>query len=799
MTNKYDDMVAFAESINKPVTNVNLCKAMADLARIFNPTSILDPNAGMGEILYYCDYGQVIDGYSTDTDNIAIGRDVNNKINFMEKSFLSENMSQSYDLIISQIPFSYGLNQTGSGESFLDLAYIGKILKSLNKDGVFVGLMPGRFAFEDYSLEMRNFIMENYSLEILVELPYDKYKIKNHNLNIIVIKNKGQSENVLIVDYNENINQIIHKYLGGEGDGFINKALLKDKWNKYYHSNKFNLLNLYKPSNFILLGEVGKFIQGSLFGKASIRESGDLIIINKSNLVNGRILPTSHDKYSSHDLKSQVNHILKDGDILVNLTMDGHCNVARYTNEDPPGIIQHFQVIIRSDDQYFKEFMATVSGLSFFEDYLNRHLIPTNNRVNISDIKKFKIPLFHTEDLSLIEKKYNNSLKEEDILSRLNNIKREIQACKNKKEQSQKIIDELKDKIKISDGENEKLRDKLIEEEENNKRQDLYKIEVENNKALFLKMFKDDIEKLHKRFDNLENNIEKSNEGIHRVEETVVRVEESVNKYGRLIEDIHTMVTDLYKIQESILEKLNKADNEDEKEDIYVELTDKILKLIDENYEITRSQNIDKVEKEYKDKFTEAGWNKLNKDTRKHLITAQVIYNDLKSSEQLDFSPVCIALTKALEIELFIHLFNKMQSYFKKNKNTVIRHLPDGILFKSSYQRSQFFSLGKVPYVLCLDFEESYHRPMKDELKEEKIKSLNEFLDSGLFKDEAFENNIERDKYIKELGKSVEDITKEYRNPAAHRDSLTMVDAGNCHNLIINIDKILINFINKLA
>ena len=92
MTNKYDDMVAFAESINKPVTNVNLCKAMADLARIFNPTSILDPNAGMGEILYYCDYGQVIDGYSTDTDNIAIGRDVNNKINFMEKSFLSENM-----------------------------------------------------------------------------------------------------------------------------------------------------------------------------------------------------------------------------------------------------------------------------------------------------------------------------------------------------------------------------------------------------------------------------------------------------------------------------------------------------------------------------------------------------------------------------------------------------------------------------------------------------------------------------------------------------------------------------------
>lgn len=806
MANKYDDMVKFAESINKPVTTVNICKAMAALGKMSNPWSILEPNAGMGEILYYCDYGVDIDAYSSNEEAIISGIDVDNRIKFIKENFLLANIDKKYDLIISQIPFSYGVHPITKKEEFRDLKYVDKILKLLNKDGVFVGLLPGRFLFDDYSLEMRKSILKNYSLEMIIELPYNKYKIKHHNISIVVIKKKAQKDNVLIVDYKENIDEIINQYVSNKGDGFISSTLLNKRWNKYYHSNKFNLLNSYKPSNFIQLDEIAEFIQGAFFSKATIQDTGDLMLIDNNNLVNGRIMPTINDKYILNDTLSPVDYILKDGDIIINIAMDGYCNVARYIDDNKPVAIQFPYIAIRSENQYFTEFMNTVSGLSFFEDYLNRHVVSSNKRINIKDIKKFKIPIFHLEDLGLIEKRYNNSLKGEDILSRLGNIKREIESSREKKRESDKRINELENKLALAKAEAakvkedkeievEKITQKLLQEKEYNKKHEENNRNSRENEALIEKMFKDEIKKLHKKFDDLENNIERVNETLHKVEGTVNRVEASVNKYGRLIEDIHSMITDIHGVQEDILERLKKATDEDEKEKIYVKLTEEILKVIDKNYDIKRSHNIDKVEEEYKIKFTEGGWNKLHNNTRRYLITAQVIYDDLKTSKQLDFSPVCIALTKALENELFIHLFDKMQRYFKKDKNTIIPNLPDGIIYYSNYQRSQFFSLGKLPFVLGIKFDP----PTKHKEKQEKLKSLNRFLNSGVFKKDIFEDNKERDEYLEKLNKKVDIATRNYRNPAAHRDFLTITKAAECRNLIIDTKKILIEFINNLA
>lgn len=808
-------MVKYAESINKAVTDVKICKMMASLGEVFKPASILEPNSGMGEILYYCNYGKDIDAYSSNKDAIASGRDVDNRINFIEENFLLAKIDKKYDLVISQIPFTYGIDMKNKKEQFRDLDYIEKMLRLLNNDGVLIALLPGRFSFDDYSLKMRQFIMDNYSLEMIVELPYEDYKVKAHNVNIIVIKNKVQRDEVLIVDYNENIDEIIHKYLLGKGDGFISNDRLKKRWNKYYHSDKFNWLNAYRPSKSIILGNVASIISGPFISATSIKDKGDLILIDRNNLINGRIVPNVNDKYIEGDTKAPIDYILKDGDLVVNMGMDGYCNVAKYDDRMEAAIIQFRYNIVRSENEYFIEFMNTRSGISFFEDYLNRHAIPPNNRISSEDIKKFEIPVFNLEDLALIEKKNKNNLKEEDIISRLNKISREIKDNRANREKHEIRIKQLQ--FKVSESEEEKAKkDREIERcnqelSEIKKKENQLIESINLSEELFIEGYDSILKEIESLKSEITSEINEVTSEVNEIKlisnkntEKIDAIQVSVNEYGRLIEKIHTMVTKIHEIQDDILKKLDKALDEGEKEKLYTDLSNRIWNFIDENYDIKRSQNYDKIEAEYREKFTESGWAKLDSSTKTYLITARIVYEDLKQNDKLDFSPSCIALTKALERELFIHLFDKMRRYFKEQSKEIdLETLPDGIIYKVKnknkyqfkYQRDNYYSLGNIPYTLAHSFSDMSLSKEKRNIKKE---SLKEFFTSGAFKEDSFKDkNI--DDYASELAENVRNITIKYRNEAAHKNAVSKVQAIECYNLIIEIDQILIEFINKLV
>lgn len=750
--NKYDEWINYMKQNGIDVTEPDICRAMASIGKIFKPGTILDPNAGIGELLYYCSYGQYRDGYSSNEEYINAGRDIDHRVNFIHDNFLNAVLDKKYDLIISQIPFSYGLNPIEGIEEFLDIKYLEKIFKALNDNGVLIALLPGRFLCEEYSIAARQEILNRYSLEMIIELPYESYKVKGHDANIVVVKNAKQVDKVLMCTYDGEVQNIISKYLKNNGEEFINKNLLYERWDKHYHNEEFNWLNYYTPSYYKTIGEMSEVSHGPmLFNK---NQAGEVIILNKSNIKNGMILSTFEDKYvSDKDLDELGRFVLQDGDIVVKMKMDIAHNIVQYNNQMPRVMASFDYIVIRPNDEYLKEFISTIAGRKFLEDQFNRILKGPGKNLAASDIENTKIPLFDIRDIRLIEKVNTNTIEEQEILLRLNQIQLELSDIrfKNEKKEKEELLRKSKDLAGI-----EELLLGLLD----------YVTEIKN---------------------------------------TADEINGTVKESNKIIKDIYAMVQELHSIQDNILERLNSINSEEEKEETYKRLSDKIWDLIDEKYKLSVKNRYKEIENDYMEKFTHDGWNKLDDETRRFLITSKVVYYDLNQyGNIIDFSPCCIALTKALEREIFLNVFIKMKAYFMSNRDIDLGYLPDGLVFSKkdknayiyNYKFDDKFTLGSVSYLLASSFEPN--RLNDDFTRSKKKDSVKEFLGKYLFREECFKNDNELDDYINSLSKDIDDITKKYRNESAHKNKVKREQAEDCYELIIRTDRILIKFVSML-
>lgn len=752
MNNNFDELINYMKNTGKEVIEPEICRMMTLIGKMFNPNNILDPNAGMGEILYYCNFGQTIDAYSLNQEYIKVGRDTDNRINFIEKSFLKEEIDKKYDLVISQIPFTYEVDSKQDEEKSLDIKYLEKIFKVLNKNGVIVALLPGRFLCEEYSKEMRRQILDKYSLEMIIEFPYDFYKIKNHDASIVVIKNTEQRDKVLIRLYDGNIQNIIWEYLTQKGEGFIDKSLLNKRWDSHYNKEEFNWLNFYKPYNYKTIGELSKVSYGPMLFNG--KNSGEVLILSSNNIRNGEIILSEKDNYlSQDDLKKLKKHLLEPKDVLAKMKMDSDYNIFQYKEGMPKAIVGFDYIIIRPEDEYFKEFISTIAGRKFIESQFSRLLKGAGKNLDIADVKMVKIPLFDVRDIRLIEKANTNSLEEQEVISRLNEIKVELSTVKVEREK---------------EGYLKRVR------------------ELEAREALNIELLN--------YVKGIKGTLEQTNEKLKIIDHEVKEVR-------NMVKDIYNMMQDLHNIQDKMLVKLNNLNSEAEKEEVYKKLSDNIWELINEKYEINVKNRYDEIEKNYEEKFTTNGWQKLDDSTRRFLITSKVVYYDLKQHDDvIDFSPCCIALTKALEREIFLNVFYKMKQYFMSDRNCDLRYLPDGLVYNNrglyNYKFDDKFTLGSVPYLLATSFERVN---LIDEVTKNKKKaSVNDFINNCLFKKNSFVNNKEAEDYINNFSYKVQEITKNYRNESAHKDKVERTKAESCYKLIISTDKILIEFINKL-
>ncbi|RXT14885.1 hypothetical protein [Ammoniphilus sp. CFH 90114] len=280
------------------------------------------------------------------------------------------------------------------------------------------------------------------------------------------------------------------------------------------------------------------------------------------------------------------------------------------------------------------------------------------------------------------------------------------------------------------------------------------------------------------------------------MKETNNRINEVLKSMIDIQSDIKNLKSDFSYKLDDLINNGNK--NELELESIYNDHSDRIMKLIEKEFLKFRAADSSNEERKLSIKFGTA-WGKLDLDTKKYLITSRVLYkNSFGYDGEIDYSPVCIPLTKALERVLFFSLFRNFKDQLNSDKIDK-KNWPIGLVnvkkdkdkdkdkVRFTEKSDRHYSLGSIGFIL----EEERHKGDIHPLALKYCKDV-------LFNPVLFEDTKAIESYLKSLIKDVDDITNQYRNKAAHKDNITLEEANKCYDKIVKIEETMKKFLEKL-
>lgn len=316
------------------------------------------------------------------------------------------------------------------------------------------------------------------------------------------------------------------------------------------------------------------------------------------------------------------------------------------------------------------------------------------------------------------------------------------------------------------------------------------KSEIENNNGLMINfpnsMNSSDLEKaLAELTNNLKDHISKelsnATETIKKDTETIITTLDDIKKE---IKNISLKITDY----QSLISRQIKNFDDDKQKDLLIaafadECAERIIRETD-SFREEDSYNHEKTE--LNNLLGEDAWAKLSDESKKYLISSKLMFNNLKDiGEVLDYSGVCILITKTLELELYKRFYDHFFKYLNRKYNRSYKNYPTGLLYKNREPLNpDKFNLGTVAYIFCLktDYTIDYYQERNNEEK------LIEFCEADLFE----ENETSEIKgLIKEFGNEIERIRENYRNPSAHRNHITEDDAEDCLNIVLYDEMLL--------
>ena len=280
---------------------------------------------------------------------------------------------------------------------------------------------------------------------------------------------------------------------------------------------------------------------------------------------------------------------------------------------------------------------------------------------------------------------------------------------------------------------------------------------------------------------------------IDQLENNVIRIETKIDHVSEKLEAISKQIINY---QSLMSRQLDLAANENEIERIMSAFTDECTsRIIREVKDSVVSNTYNSEKAKLIDSLGEDAWSKLDPSSQNFLVTAKVTYNSLlELKDVIDYSGVCLLVTKAVEVEMnnrFCrdYLMFLREKYPGKDNYNVY---PTPLLNEYGKPiRNKDFTLGSVAYVLCY----SVKAGLSDEQIRNNENKLIEFVSEHLMKGKdatIIKNNMET------IAEAVENVRKDYRNPSAHTNSLQQINAKQCFDLVIDVEKILKNMLNSL-
>lgn len=223
--------------------------------------------------------------------------------------------------------------------------------------------------------------------------------------------------------------------------------------------------------------------------------------------------------------------------------------------------------------------------------------------------------------------------------------------------------------------------------------------------------------------------------------------------------------------------------DEDKTENAILRIQNTISKYAVEMVARNDSHNVERYSNILKDEFEEV-WKVLDKKSKTFLVTAKITFNSLRlkdKNDELDYSGVCLLVTKALEVELYRVFFEEYIQSLKDNQVKMNRYPGILLLDDGSLKPDYLFNMGLVVPIYGL-------RRDDNEIKEGSIYNYRTFLRYA--KENLYE--FSNDKLIEEVYRNayfVERVRKDYRNPSAHRGYLTRTKCLECFDYIVDTEK----------
>ena len=177
---------------------------------------------------------------------------------------------------------------------------------------------------------------------------------------------------------------------------------------------------------------------------------------------------------------------------------------------------------------------------------------------------------------------------------------------------------------------------------------------------------------------------------------------------------------------------------------------------------------------------------KLSSQSITWLVSALMAYDSMKDYDRMvDFSGVCVQIGKACEYELKKRIFTGYMAYEKKKygEPQYLKKIPNACFSTNdTTEESQLLTedqvtLGKLKYIMGLDDN--------GRIASQKIwHEFREYAEAELLVNPASSYNI-----IKSQMPVIARIRDEYRNPSAHAQEVTVVDAQECIQYVITVQK----------
>lgn len=819
---KQYDINTRAFILNRDV--VKLISLLGD-EKIDKMGSTLIPNLLLGELSLCADKW---DGYSesSQVSEIVTNSSLNKKSRVIQKDFLEAEIKKKYKSIILCPPFG---ERTEYGRS--EVAYIEKCLNVLDKGGRMVVLVPQNITSAHAFKSIRERIIRSFSLDAVITVKRIS-RATGVECSLIVIENGNQKSSIYMTLGGKNAIDTYNDYRNGVGGFYVDASDVYDRFDASYFDPQYKeIRNLVQNRDTVKLGELADVFTGCIIPPQERKEFGEYLVI-KPQYIYGREVNLGNERKvfcSKEHLKSDPRGqkcLLKNGDVLISTT--GEINWAIYSGDDDFAIANQHVAIIRgrkNSEKWLRLFFTTNTGIEYLESQLKffshcgvfNH-ISTRSLVDMAvpDLKMMKVAdnVMRGRDLEAkvtalfrdlgwdVREQYGDDRLRYDIALFFNGKLKgivEVKSYNSKQIRNNHLLASQLERYKenvngaslylfVNDEIFEYIDGKLeqLTELPRPDRRDTKK----KTKKYSEEIITDEVLKIEK------SSLEETSLTDKLLFELVTRDKEimlSLNRIEGKVDNIVAKIEQLSKQisgYQSLVEKqLDMAVTPEEEERIIhafsEECAERMIgefnaKIINREYSVELQKLVLSFEK--------SAWEKMEESSRTFLVSSKLIFNNLIGLHDIvDYSGVCLLITKALEVEMAKRFCKNFLTYLKNKYPGKVNYsqFPTGLLDRYGKPiKPKHFTLGSVAYVLCYLKADEITEEQSENNKNKLLEYSKEKLFSGKSDDEIIG-------ILSDYAESVEEIKNDYRNPSAHTNELKRVDAEQCFALVIDVEKLM--------